>query len=283
MPDFVAHALDPVGARVEVAELKALLLRSLDLREAVFRDFFRARQNASVLIGHYNPGVQRVDLLAYEYPLFGDFRCDLAIGDSVTRATTFVELEDAGPRSLFVKRKSKATREWSPRFDHGYSQVVDWFHKLQDMTNSAAMEARFGKRAIDYAGVLVVGRNQHSDVGEHERLRWRREHVIVNSKRIVCVTYDQLLEDLEFRLDWFGPAAQAGGQPADPDFRATPCHGACRDDIDNGAASRAGEPPPAHPWNPASGRAAPPGRSGRIFPSYSPVRVAKACGYGNST
>ena len=68
------------------------------------------------------------------------------------RACTFVELEDAGPRSLFVKHGDKSTREWSPRFDHGYSQVVDWFHKLQDMTHTATMEARFGKRAIDYTG-----------------------------------------------------------------------------------------------------------------------------------
>jgi len=211
MPGFVAHALDPIAAQVEVAELRALLVENPDLSEAVFRHFFRARRNAAVLIGHYNSAVQRVDRLAYEYPLFGDFRCDLAIGDSVNSTCTFVELEDAGPRSLFVKKGQKATREWSPRFDRGYSQVVDWFHKLQDMTNTVSMEARFGKRAIDYAGVLVVGRNQHMDVGEHERLRWRREHVIVNSKRIVCVTYDQLLEDLEFRLEWFGPAAQAGG------------------------------------------------------------------------
>jgi len=211
MPDFAPHALDPVACCVEVAELRALLAGTRNLKEAEIRAFFGARRHISALIGHYNPSVKRVDRLAYEYPLFGDFRCDLAIGDSVTRACTFVEIEDAGPRSLFVKHGDKATREWSPRFDHGYSQVVDWFHKLQDMSNTATMEARLGKRAIDYTGVLVVGRNQHMDIGEHERLRWRREHVIVNSKRIFCVTYDELLEDLEFRLDWYGPAAQAGG------------------------------------------------------------------------
>ncbi len=106
-------------------------------------------------------------------------------------------------RSLPASRSANCERCWR--------KIVDWFHKLHDMTNTAGMEARFGKRAIDYTGVLVVGRDQYMDVGEQERLRWRREHVIVNSKRIVCVTYDQLLEDLEFRLGWFGPAAQAGG------------------------------------------------------------------------
>jgi len=211
MPGFDAHALDPVTGRVEVADLRVLLTANQELSETLLRNFFRGRRNASALIGHYNPAVQRADRLAFEYPLFGDFRCDLAISDSSSKACTFVELEDAGPRSLFVRKGRKATREWSPRFDHGYSQIVDWFHKLQDMTNTAGMEARFQKRAIDYTGVLVVGRNQYMDVGETERLRWRREHVIVNSKRILCVTYDQFLEDLEFRLGWFGPAAQAGG------------------------------------------------------------------------
>ncbi len=210
MPDFLAHTLDRVGARSEVAELEALLLENSMLKEAALR-LLRARPHVSALIGLYNPAVKRVDRLAYEYPLFGDFRCDLVIGDSETRACAFIELEDAGPRSLFVTHGGKATREWSPRFDHGYSQVVDWFHKLQDMTNTAAMEARLGKRGIDYTGVLVVGRDQHMGAGERERLRWRREHVIVNSKRIFCVTYDELLEDLEFRLDWYGPVAEAGG------------------------------------------------------------------------
>jgi hypothetical protein len=105
----------------------------------------------------------------------------------------------------------KATREWSPRFDHGYSQIVDWFYKLQVMTDAPDMEARFGRRAIDYTGVLIVGRDRHMDLGEQLRLKWRREHTIVNSKRIICVTYDQLLEDLTFRLDMYTLAVQAGG------------------------------------------------------------------------
>jgi Domain of unknown function (DUF4263) len=160
VPEFVPHVIDPRAAHAEVAELRTLLQTNADLKEAAFRDFFRSRPHASALIGPYTPLVNRSDLIAYEYPLFGDFRCDLAIGDSVTRACTFVELEDAGPRSLFVRHGEKSTREWSPRFEHGFSQVVDWFYKLQDLTQTATMEARFGRRAIDYAGVLVIGRDQ---------------------------------------------------------------------------------------------------------------------------
>jgi hypothetical protein len=120
MPGFAPHSLDPAAARAEITELRALLTSNVSLKESMLRGFFSTRFHASALIGHYNPAVQRADRLAYEYPLFGDFRCDLAIGDSVSRFCTFVEFEDAGPRSLFVKRGRKATREWSPHFDHGY-------------------------------------------------------------------------------------------------------------------------------------------------------------------
>jgi len=53
------------------------------------------------------------------------------------------------------------------------------------MTDTPDMEARFARRAIDYTGVLIVGRDRHMDSGEQLRLKWRREHTIVNSKRIV--------------------------------------------------------------------------------------------------
>ena len=163
------------------------------------------------MIGFYNPAIRRVDRVVREYNFFGAFRCDLAIGDSEAHAYTFVELEDAGTRSLFVKQGEKLARGWSPRFEHGYTQVVDWFYKLDDLAGTAELEARLGGRSVDYTGVLVVGRDQHMDAGESSRLRWRRERTIVISKRIVCVTYDQLHDDLTFRLDMYAEALKAGG------------------------------------------------------------------------
>jgi hypothetical protein len=112
-------------------------------------------------------------------------------------------LEDARPNSVFVKQGEKVTRAWSSRFDAGYGQVIDWFYKLQVMTDTPDMEARFGKRSIRYTGVLIIGRDQHFQAGERLRLEWRRDHVVVNSKHVVCVTYDELLDDLLFRLDQY--------------------------------------------------------------------------------
>ncbi len=210
MPEFKSHALDLTICRTEVQELKALLDGSADLHEKVFHDFFEPRLHLRALVGHYNSSLRWPDLLAWEYPIFGDFRCDFAIGDQVRKAYTFVEYEDARPNSVFVKQGRKATRIWSSRFDAGFSQIIDWFCKLHVMTDTPDMEARFGKRSIQYAGVLIIGREQHLQAGERMRLEWRQEHVVVNSKHVLCVTYDQLVEDLLFRLDRFTVAENAG-------------------------------------------------------------------------
>src|SRR5207244_1348227 len=79
--------------------------------------FFRKRKNLAALIASYSPNVIRLDRIAFEFPLFGDFTCDLAVGDSVKHAYCFIDFEDAGPNSLFVRQGKKATREWSSRFD----------------------------------------------------------------------------------------------------------------------------------------------------------------------
>jgi hypothetical protein len=210
MKQFLKHALDLSACRREVAALKRLLDRSARLDENThIRPFFRKRRHLSALCGLYHPHVARFDLLAWEYDLFGDFSCDLAVGDSVRKAFNFIEFEDAGPKSLFVRRGKKATREWSPRFDHGYSQIVDWFYKLHDRAKSDEFEARFGARAIDFTGTLVIGRSRYVDEGERLRLRWRREHVVVHSRRVQCVTFDELVEDLLYRLNTYPAVARA--------------------------------------------------------------------------
>src|SRR5262249_38316873 len=143
----------------------------LDERKHIL-PFFRKRRHLSAFIASYNPESVRFDRLGYEYSLFGDFTCDIAVGDSLTRAYCFSELEDARPASLFVKQGKKATREWSARFDHGFSQIIDWFYKIDDMRKSDDFAARFGARSISCNAILVVGRNHHLQAGERERLEW---------------------------------------------------------------------------------------------------------------
>jgi hypothetical protein len=196
MKTFDLLQYDARQGRQETLELQDLLARRPVLKERKdILPFFRKRLHLAVLCGMYNSNILRVDRIAWEYDLFGDLACDLVIGDTVRQAYSFIEFEDAGPKSLFVPQGKRAAREWSRHLDHGYGQIIDWFYKLDDRRNSDDYATRFGKRSIDFMAVLIIGRDQYMDAGERLRLEWRRQHVLVHSKRIHCVTYDELLRD----------------------------------------------------------------------------------------
>lgn len=159
MKSFDAISFDPHACREELDDLEAHLAEQdeLDERSDVLR-FFRKRRHLSVFIGSYFPYISCFDLLAYEYDIFGDSKADLAVGDLSSGWYGFIEFEDASPSSLF-KDAGRATSEWSPRFEHGYSQVVDWFWKLSNMENTQDFRHRFGTNYAGYEGMLIVGRS----------------------------------------------------------------------------------------------------------------------------
>jgi hypothetical protein len=185
----------------ELEQLRDLLARARILKE---RDdilpFFQRRLHLSAFLGSYHPNIARYDLVAHEYDLFGDYTCDIVVGDSQRKVYGFVELEDAAPKSVFVKKKGKSQPEWAPRFEHGFNQLIDWFHSLDDMQKTDEFEGRFGKRTIEYFGLLVVGKDEVLGPKEMRRLAWHQEKVIVNSIKVYCVTFDQLYNDLKERL-----------------------------------------------------------------------------------
>jgi hypothetical protein len=212
MKEFRKLAFDLRRCSREVGDFQRFLKTRQDLKEEEhIRPFFEQRPHLSVLLGGYNSNISHFDQLAYQYPLAGDFTCDLVVGDSVNKAFSFIEFEDAGAKSLFVKRAKKVTREWAPRFDHGYSQLIDWFCKLDDMEKSDDFEARFGARSISFKGILISGRDHNLLPGEQTRLAWRRNNVTVRSQTIHCLTIDELLKDLLGQLKTFTLAARVGG------------------------------------------------------------------------
>jgi hypothetical protein len=100
-----------------------------------------------VSLEHANPKINRFDLLATEFSLFGDYACDLVVGGSVNRDFCLVEFEDASPQSVFVKKKGKSTPEWSPRFDRGFSQIKLLKGKLLrlEIQTASTTRDRFGR------------------------------------------------------------------------------------------------------------------------------------------
>ena len=208
---FTQVGIDFDQCRLDLVEFKSLLDQfrhgTLKEREHVVK-FFRDHQNLAALIGYVDRKVGRVDRIAYEFDFFGDYTADLAVGDSKRGEYCFVEFEEAGPNSIFKKAGKKATLEWSDRFDHGYSQIIDWFWKLHDLARTNAGQARFGHpESFDYYGLLVIGRSDGFADFEKDRFEWRRKRVVVDSRTVHCMTFDELYDDLEFQLERYAPAA----------------------------------------------------------------------------
>lgn len=131
MKRFDPHDLSFDKCSKELHSFCALLSSKIELTEVGdILPFFRLNRHLASLIGHCVPNISNPDLLAFEYDLFGDFTCDLAIGDSTSKTFLLVEFEDAMAESIFNLRKGKATPEWSPRLEHGFSQVIDWLWKI---------------------------------------------------------------------------------------------------------------------------------------------------------
>jgi antiviral defense system Shedu protein SduA len=113
------------------------------------------------------------------------------------------------------------------RFDHGCSQIIDWAHKLDGRSPSTDVLGRFGQHEISFEAVLVIGRDKHLDPGEKQRLSWRNDNVAVNTKKIFCMTFDELLSQFTVRLAALAAveasvAAAAGAKGGKPPPAANP-------------------------------------------------------------
>jgi hypothetical protein len=200
--EFLSIAFDHHQCLREALALRDLLAARTDLEEnRDIKPFFESHRQLAAYLGSLSGDLVRSDLLAYQYQLFGDFTCDLVVGDSSRKAYGFVELEEAATASIFRRQGQKATLEWSTSFEHGLSQIIDWFWKLDDMAHTDDFEARFGRRRAQYFGLLVVGRSSAlASSREQQRWEWRRRKVLVNSLPIIHVTYDELCDYLLARL-----------------------------------------------------------------------------------
>lgn len=189
----------------QLADLGVLLQThpTLDEKKEIL-PFFRERPQLSTMIGFLDPNLHALDRIGFEYDLFGDFRCDLVIGDSEHKTYLFIEFEDAKPHSIFKKHKKRFQPSWSNRFEQGYSQLVDWFWRLEDARTTQQFLDRFeSNHEFSYEGMLIIGRDAFIDEKDRKRLKWRTDRVTVNAKHIRGYTYDELYRMLTQRLRRF--------------------------------------------------------------------------------
>src|SRR5262249_1702365 len=153
-----AIAFDYALCRAQVEEFRAWLAANDELSERNdVLPFFRARPQMAMLLGMFNRHIALADRIAWEFDIFGDVACDLAVWEWGRGAYCLVEFEDARSNSIFAPSGKKATREWGRRFEHGVSQIIDWVHKLDTRSPSADLLARFGHYEISYEAILVIG------------------------------------------------------------------------------------------------------------------------------
>ena len=197
MKHFDTLVFDQTTYERELAEFEQLLSNTTTLHEqADILPFFKDRKHLSARISRIVTGLNQVDKIAYEYDLFGDFVCDLVVGNSQTHEYCFVEFENATVDSIFTKKKGRYESYYTCRFEQGYSQVADWFYQLNDVSESQITK-RFDKARINYYGILIIGRSAFLSDNEQKRLAWRRRHFVVNSQHILIYTFDQLLDLLK--------------------------------------------------------------------------------------
>lgn len=205
--------------------------QKLEERNQVLKKF-EEWDHLSASIASFHPKASRFNRLALEYDINGYFKADLVVGDSENNAYCFVEFENAAPNSLFIKydkegnlkpsqKKEREIPYWGDRFYKGFSQLIDWLWALDESASDRKFLDRFGTNFISYRGILVIGRDQYLDDQEKRRLEWFQENMIVNSKNIICITFDQLHRDLQDRLNLYQPDEEVvntdqNGLPTDP-------------------------------------------------------------------
>lgn len=204
MKEFEEIIFDPAQCRVEVAALRKLLQskRNLEERKDIL-NFFKKRKQLSAFIGAFAPSIGLADRLAYEFPFMGDFAADVMLGNKEKGIFCAIEFENARPDSIFIKVPKKATKEWSRRFEHGFSQLVDWFYSLDDFKKTDKFAKDFGHGHITFLGLLILGRNASLSEFDRNRLKWRTEKVRVDSHTVECLTFDDLCQHLEWRLSFY--------------------------------------------------------------------------------
>ena len=85
------------------------------------------------------------------------------------------------------------------------SQLIDWILWIENNKGNAADSGRFQSTSIQFNMLLVIGRDRDlADPSLRERFNWRSDAVVVASKKVHCITYDKLYDDLSTRLKIFG-------------------------------------------------------------------------------
>jgi hypothetical protein len=199
MPVLDEIVLDGAALLADIEALRQFLGTNPQAERKQLLPFFATRPQLCTLIGMLHDRVKLVTHWNHELDLFGDFRCDLAVGSPKDGAFVLIEFEDARRASLFDRRGRVKNSHWGLRAERAVSQVNDWLFRLNTEGASARMERDFGNRNCVFMGVIVVGRSRDVSAYDRARLDWRSQNTLIGGSKLSIFTYDDLLEWLDGR------------------------------------------------------------------------------------
>jgi hypothetical protein len=145
-------------------------------------------------------GLSAPNLIKFEMQVKGMFRTDLVLGNDGLRQFGLIEFEDAMSNSIF-KTGTKQYRYWSPRIEHGFSQIIDWAWVRSDHPNDTVLKAAFGGPVTVSAYAVICGRKAslNGDT-EEKRFAHRRAALKVEGISAMVLTYDEMVLQMEDNL-----------------------------------------------------------------------------------
>ena len=200
---------DPERFQKELSGLHRFLKSKPDLSEMTdIQPFFKKSKHLAAYMGTIFPEIGPATEITFDYPFFGDFKADLLLGSKSAKKFCVVEFEDGFPDSIFKQQPKRGNPEWSARFEHGFSQLTDWFYNLDDFKGTKGFAKTFGNGHIKFFGLLIIGRSANLDDSKRSRLDWRTEKVLIDSHPIACLTFDDLHDSRRTRFEIYRAAAK---------------------------------------------------------------------------
>jgi len=124
---------NPAIFRREINAFEDLLNSKSDLAErADIQPFFKANKHLTAYLGSLYLNIAVATEICFEFDLAGDFRADILLGSRKANQFCVVEFEPGEQDAIFKKQPDRKNPEWNARFEHAFSQIVDWFYCFED-------------------------------------------------------------------------------------------------------------------------------------------------------
>lgn len=146
--------------------------------------------------------------VCYEFDIAGNFRADVLLGSRAAGEFCVVEFEP-GDEAVFKRQPQRKNPEWGARFEHAFSQIVDWFWALDDLRQTDDFRTTFGDGQVVFTSLLVMGRDADIVGTMRRRMEWRAKKVLIDSNTVNCVTFDGLYSALRAKYEFYAAAAEA--------------------------------------------------------------------------